>query len=99
MMADDSSIARPYADAVFELARAANQLSQWSGLLHAAARVVSDDDIRQLIDAPTTDLGAVVDLVTGISRDASAASLIWLPALVATLRPQILLTLCSSPTC
>ena len=75
MMADDSSIARPYADAVFELARAANQLSQWSGLLHAAARVVSDDDIRQLIDAPTTDLGAVVDLVTGISRDASAADI------------------------
>jgi F-type H+-transporting ATPase subunit delta len=70
-MADDSGIARPYASAVFELARDARQLSNWSGLLHAAARVVSDDDIRRLIDTPKTDISALVELVVGVSREAS----------------------------
>jgi F-type H+-transporting ATPase subunit delta len=70
-MADDSGIARPYADAVFELARDADQLSNWSGLLHAAARVVGTDDIRRLIDTPKTDIGAVVELIIGVSREAS----------------------------
>jgi F-type H+-transporting ATPase subunit delta len=71
-MADESGIARPYAEAVFELARDANQLGNWSGLLHAAGRVVSDDDIRRLIGAPKTDIGALVELVIDVSREASA---------------------------
>jgi len=71
-MADGSSIARPYADAVFELAREANQLSNWSRLLHAAARVVDDSDVLRLIDTPNTDIGALVELVIDVSREASA---------------------------
>lgn len=70
-MADDSGIARPYADAVFELARDANQLSHWSGLLHAAAQVVSDGGIRRLIDTPNTDIGKLVELVIDVSREAT----------------------------
>ena len=70
-MANDSGIARPYADAVFELARDASQLASWSELLHAAGQVVSDDDIRRLIDAPATDIGELVGLVIDVSREAS----------------------------
>ena len=70
-MADDSGIARPYADAVFELARDASELGNWSALLHAAAQVVSDNDIRRLIDTPNTDVAALVEMVTGISREGS----------------------------
>jgi F-type H+-transporting ATPase subunit delta len=70
-MANDSGIARPYAEAVFELARDANQLGNWSELLHAAGQAVSDDDFRRLIDAPTTDIGALAELVIDVSREAS----------------------------
>lgn len=70
-MANDSGIARPYADAVFELARDAKQLRNWSELLHAAGQAVSDDAIRRLIDVPTTDIGALVELVIDVSREAS----------------------------
>lgn len=68
-MSDDSGIARPYADAVFELARESGQLGNWSALLHAAADVVTAEEIRRLIDTPNTDRGALVDVVAGICRD------------------------------
>ena len=70
-MADDSSIARPYADAVFELARDGGELTGWSGLLHAAAGVVGDDNVTRLIHAPKTDLGALVELIDSVSRAAA----------------------------
>ena len=35
-MAENAAVARPYAQAVFELANAAGQLAQWSDALHAA---------------------------------------------------------------
>lgn len=71
-MADDSSIARPYADAVFELARDSGELTGWAGLLHAAAGVVADDSVARLIQAPKTDLGVLVELIDSVSRAAAA---------------------------
>lgn len=70
-MADNSSIARPYADAVFELAREGGQLASWSELLHTAAEVVCDDDVQRLIEAPKSDLGALVELIVSVCNAAS----------------------------
>ena len=39
-MAENSAIARPYAQAIFELASDAGQLSEWSDVLHAAGTAV-----------------------------------------------------------
>ena len=36
-MADNAAVARPYAQAVFELAEDAGKLADWSDALHAAA--------------------------------------------------------------
>jgi F-type H+-transporting ATPase subunit delta len=69
-MADDSGIARPYADAVFELAREDGQLGSWSEVLRTASAVVRDDNVQRLIDAPKTDLGALVELIVGVCNAA-----------------------------
>lgn len=74
-MADDNAIARPYADAIFELARAANELGNWSGMLHSAAEVARDDDFRRLVDTPNTERGALVELMVGICRETAAANI------------------------
>lgn len=51
-MAEARTIARPYAEAVFRLARATNQLPAWSGMLQLAATVAADGQIRALIGNP-----------------------------------------------
>jgi len=68
-VAESSSIARPYAQAAFELARDSGRLGQWADLLDAAAMVAADPQIDRLIDAPRTDMSALIDMIVGICRD------------------------------
>lgn len=73
-----AGIARPYAQAVFELAQAAGQLGQWSEVLHAGAAVVSDRQVASLIGAPGTDkqkLVAMIAEIAGGAADADGAKL------------------------
>lgn len=51
-MADTTTIARPYAKAIFEHALAASKLSQWSAILHDLAASVLDDRAMQFITNP-----------------------------------------------
>jgi F-type H+-transporting ATPase subunit delta len=51
-MAEVRTIARPYAEAVFQLAKAKGELSAWSDMLQLAAAVASDQRIRALIGDP-----------------------------------------------
>jgi F-type H+-transporting ATPase subunit delta len=66
-----AAIARPYSQAVFELASAAGQLGAWSDVLHAAAQVVGDPRVAALIDAPGADSNKLVDLIVGIAAKAA----------------------------
>jgi len=66
-----AAVARPYSQAVFELASAAGQLGTWSDVLHAAAQVVSDPRVAALIDAPAADSNKVVDLIVSIAAKAA----------------------------
>lgn len=62
-MSEKVTIARPYAKAVFAFAVANKQIPQWSALLQAAAMVVMDPQMTELMRNPrvsTTDLGAVI---------------------------------------
>ncbi len=73
-MAENAAIARPYAQAVFELAKDAGQLVAWSEVLHAAGMVVSDAGVAKLIGAPGTDRNKLNELIADIaSRAASGA--------------------------
>jgi F-type H+-transporting ATPase subunit delta len=51
-MAELTTIARPYAEAIFALARDANELSAWSSLLRFASAVIADDKMAGALDNP-----------------------------------------------
>jgi F-type H+-transporting ATPase subunit delta len=68
-MADKITIARPYARAAFEEARAASQLEDWSQSLQAAAAVVQDERVANLMGNPHVTPEQLASLVGGISAN------------------------------
>jgi F-type H+-transporting ATPase subunit delta len=54
-MADQSTIARPYAKAAFEVASAAKDLDGWAEALAAAAAIVRDEAVRTYLRRPELD--------------------------------------------
>lgn len=66
-MADRITIARPYARAAFEEARATRQLPAWSEALRAAAQVVGDARVKPLLDNPRVTPAELAGLVGGIA--------------------------------
>jgi len=51
-MSELNTVARPYAQAAFDLAREANALATWSEMLGFAAAVSADSAMRAAIDSP-----------------------------------------------
>ncbi len=74
-MAEQTGIARPYAEAVFQLARESGRLGGWSDALHASAVAVADADVARLIDSPKTDTAEVAMVIAGVAREAAAGAL------------------------
>jgi F-type H+-transporting ATPase subunit delta len=75
----DAELARPYARAVFELAKDKDQLQSWGELLALMAAVVSNDSMRTLLDNPSlsrSDAGALVMRACGEDLEEGAANLI-----------------------
>jgi F-type H+-transporting ATPase subunit delta len=66
-MADKSTIARPYARAAFEEARARGGLEPWSQALHVAAAVVEDPRVGALLGNPHVTPEELAALVSGIA--------------------------------
>jgi F-type H+-transporting ATPase subunit delta len=66
-MAENAAIARPYAQAVFELADDTALLTQWSNVLRAAANVVADPEIALLISRPGIDRTALVGIIFDVT--------------------------------
>jgi F-type H+-transporting ATPase subunit delta len=62
-MADFSTLARPYAKAVFELARESGQLKEWSAQLAAIAAAVADPQLARLIGHPALDRSQLADVL------------------------------------
>jgi len=69
-MAENAAIAQPYAKAVFELANAAGQLAPWSNVLQAAGAAVSEAEVVALINAPGTDVDALVNVIADVAGQA-----------------------------
>ena len=76
-MAENITLARPYAQALFDLARGEEQLPAWSAALNMAAVVVQDDAARQVLTNPMVSDDQRVELVAGIcgQGDDAGASL------------------------
>ena len=66
-MADRITIARPYARAAFEEARAKQRLAPWSEALQVAAEVVRDPRVEALMGNPHVTPEELADLVTSIA--------------------------------
>jgi len=74
-MADFSTVARPYARAVFELASAAGQLREWSEALAAAAAVLSDAAAKSFLARPELDDRQRAEFVQAIFAGVQGADL------------------------
>lgn len=66
-MASESTTARPYARAIFELAEQRGGFDQWSSRLAFWASVVQDDAIRSRLSEPGITAQAKADLIVQVS--------------------------------
>lgn len=69
-MLEKTTIARPYAQAVFELAQETSGVSEWSDALAVLSQIVSDSQMRLLVNNPKISHEQLQDLVIGIGNDA-----------------------------
>ena len=65
-MAETVTIARPYAEAAFRLAREKSSFDQWSGMLRLLDIVVRDERIARSIDDPNVTGQQLEGLILGI---------------------------------
>jgi len=68
-MAELTTIARPYAEAAFALARDGNALPVWSEMLRLTRDVVADPRVAAALDNPSLDTGAKESLLLSICGD------------------------------
>ena len=68
-MAELTTIARPYAEAAFELARAANALPAWSSMLRYVSAVVAEPAMARSLDNPKFTPGDKESLILSICGD------------------------------
>jgi F-type H+-transporting ATPase subunit delta len=74
-MADSGTIARPYAKALFDLARAEGKLGPWSEALNAAAAVLGDANARRVLANPALDQAKRAEFVRAVSVGLQGAEL------------------------
>ena len=68
-MAETTTIARPYAQAVFALAQEKGELAEWSQMLRFAAVVAADAEMLAMIDSPRVDSSQLASLFNEIGAE------------------------------
>jgi len=68
-MADNASIARPYAKAVFDLAQETDSFEGWTAALAKLTAISNDDTFSALVSDPRVDNDRVADLLIDLSKD------------------------------
>lgn len=68
-MAEPVTIARPYAEAAFRLARDGGSLAAWSDMLAMLDAVTSDAQVRAVIDDPNVTPQALESFILGVAGD------------------------------
>lgn len=68
-MAEHGTVARPYAQAVFELARAGGELAAWSEFLRLAGVMVTEPEVNRLLFMPGADLKRLVTTIADLCRE------------------------------
>ncbi len=70
----DAALARPYARAIFELAKSQGSFQSWSDSLALMAAVVSNASVRSLLDNPQLTRTGAADLVVRICGEEIGAA-------------------------
>jgi F-type H+-transporting ATPase subunit delta len=68
-MAEKTTIARPYAQAILALAKEQDALQQWSEMLQYAAAVAADDEMAAIIASPELSNEQLAELFLDICGD------------------------------
>ena len=68
-MADVHTIARPYAEAVFELARDRGTLGDWEGLLEVLAAIAADPAMERLLTNPRIPAARKEEVFRSVAGD------------------------------
>jgi len=68
-MAELATIARPYAEAAFEIARDRQALPAWSDMLRFAAAIIDDERVAKALDNPRLGVDAKESLLLSIGGD------------------------------
>ncbi len=68
-MAERTTIARPYADAAFEIARDANDLAPWAGMLRLVESLVADPRVADALGSPRLSGDDKAALLLSIAGD------------------------------
>jgi len=68
-MAEKTTIARPYAQAAFDLAQGAGDLQGWSAMLQLVAIVTEDATMKSLIGNPGVPRDTLVELIVDVCGD------------------------------
>jgi F-type H+-transporting ATPase subunit delta len=71
-MADNNTIARPYATAIFELAHAAGELADWSASLDVAGQLLADRGLVEYLGNPQFNDEQRLEFLTGLFTKANA---------------------------
>ena len=71
-MADNNTIARPYAQAVFELAHESGDLATWSGALDIAGELLADGRVSIFLSDPAFSNDQRFEFLTGLFDKAGA---------------------------
>ncbi len=74
-MADNNTVARPYAQAVFELANESGELAVWSESLDVAAQVLADGRVVTYLGNPEFSTEQRLEFLTGLFAKAGAGTL------------------------
>jgi F-type H+-transporting ATPase subunit delta len=70
-----STIAKPYAQAIFEIAEKNDSLLEWSELLSTASVIMADDATQAFIASPGTSKGQKVALICALLEKATSREL------------------------
>lgn len=89
-MAENVTIARPYADAAFELARGAKALGPWSQALDRLAAIAADPSMQACFTDPHLSAEQLFELVNGVGGDLTTEQSNFVQVLVDNERLQVL---------
>jgi F-type H+-transporting ATPase subunit delta len=89
-MAEIGTIARPYAQAAFDVAKGEGNLAGWATFLEAAANLASNEEVRQLAQNPKIAKSQLVSLFEEAAKPTSDAHKNFLRTMVGQSRVDAL---------